>query len=266
MFSDKKTSAPVLPVLLIVFSALFSCTVLEDRELCPCYITFDLGSVGEPAPDYLLLSICGEGDWTHTDTVHTEDGLLEYYVPVPRGNVDVMVIDQQNRGFVEGQGLCVKPGLQFPRARMEIRSLDASGEMCTDTVRLHKNYCQMTVRLIDPAKEGWPFTMKLISDCTGYAFGGSLVQGNFWAEAVPDEDGVIRFSVPRQFDDLMRVEILTRDKVLRTFSLGTVLTAARYDWTKEDLDDVEMELDFASASIAISVDKWSSKQYFNLVI
>ncbi len=266
MSSDRIIAAPVLAAITVVFSALFSCTVLEDRGLCPCYITFDLSDATSTGPDYLLFSLKGEGGWKYTDTVEVGDGLKEYYVPVPRGRVDVMVMDQNNRGFMEGDGLVASPGLQFPRANMHIRTLDARGEACLDTVRLHKNYCILTVKLVDSEGENWPFSLKLVSDCVGYAMGGGLIQGDFWIESVPDEEGCLQFTIPRQYDDLMRAEVLTRDLVLRSFSIGTVLTAAHYDWNKPDLDDVTMEIDFASAKIALTIDKWSSKQYFNLVI
>ena len=85
-------------------------------------------------------------------------------------------------------------------------------------------------------------------------------------EEIPDSSGSGTVCVPRQADNGLVLRILDEDKILREFALGEYIAESGYDWSAENLDDVEISIDYAHSFISIEVDDWTGSFEYDVVI
>ncbi|MBO7366248.1 MAG: hypothetical protein J6U28_06080, partial [Bacteroidales bacterium] len=99
---------------------------------------------GEPVAIYAF----AEG-FSHSDTIPA--GSAGYIVEVPRRDVSVNLYSPPELSSYEG--LAIPYGQDCPPVMMASRKYDASCEFIRDTVRLRKNYCRLSLRLVpsDPS-------------------------------------------------------------------------------------------------------------------
>ena len=62
------------------------------------------------------------------------------------------------------------------------------------------------------------------------------------------------------------MHIVFSDRVVRTFALGSYISAAGYDWTDPDLEDLTLTVDISLTSVTLSSDLWSRTEEIELWI
>ena len=72
--------------------------------------------------------------------------------------------------------------------------------------------------------------------------------------------------VPRQMDDSMMLEIRDDPDVLRSFAVGEFIAESGYDWSRPDLEDIEMEIDYSRTGVTFNVSDWKRTISFDVVI
>ena len=222
---------------------LSSCSIKEDRDGCPCWMTVDLSDVAESrwkspemqsSTEYqmvtkslesrqhiaesVVLRLRGNSDedevdyaFKMTETVNTEVGALEY--EVPRGSVGVSVIGMPDRvghdGIAgnDGDEIRIPVGEQMDSLYGFFRMFYTRCESVLCDVELHKEFCTVSFTLGD---EGYvsPYDIEVWGNVAGVSAWDLMpLEGDFRFAPVP-EDGVYRVRVPRQVDNSLELVML----------------------------------------------------------
>lgn len=245
---------------------LLSCSIKEDRSDCPCLLRLEF-----PAEDVqagrgrAILDVRDDSGFSYSDTLSLDKIDGAYELRVPRTGVHVNLWSEEASGFVGDNGLVIPFGDDCPYVRMFSSSVDTDCETCTETVRLVKNYCRLTV-MMDESDMDWPFELNVCGNIDGYGIDGSPRQGVFSHYLVPSagadpgasqETELVReLSLPRQTDSSLRLSVMENFTALKTFALGNYISQCGYDWTAADLQDIVVRIDYACTKLSISVGAW----------
>jgi len=242
----------LLPLLLVP-----SCSVKEDRTVCPCALTVDLA--GLPVSP-VVLRVAGEG-YALTEVVHTDTVLV---LPVPKGEVAVSAV---GGALAEGDGsVRIPEGEEAPPLYLFHAAVSTDAEQVVLPVTLHKQFCSLEMLFKGPSGYGPPFEVVVEGFCGGWAPDGSPASGSFSRRLLPGADGRAVLRLPRQGDDSLLMHIVFSDQVVRTFALGSYIAAAGYDWSAPDLEDLTLTVDISLTSVTISSDLWTRTEEIELWI
>lgn len=248
----------------VLLFGLAACCVLEDRDRCPCRLRIDLSGI--PESDITLFLSLPDGSWQDVCslTLPLENELTR---AVPKGTVDVMAVCPKPSGSPVGNGWEIPPGEDCPPVYLGAVRVDTDRETAACRVTVHKCYCRLRFRLAAESEtEPFPFRLSVEGEVSGFSGSGAPREGLFRYVLPPfDVSGTASVCLPRQRDASLRLEILFSDNVLRTFALGQWLERSGYDWKKPDLDDVELELDYARTRLTVRTEAWEDCIYFEKV-
>ena len=242
----------LLPLLLVP-----SCSVKENRAVCPCGLTLELA--GLPVRP-VVLSVAGEG-YSWTEVVHADTVLV---LPVPKGEMTVSVV---GGALAEGDGsVRIPEGEEAPPLYLFHAAVSTEAEQVILPVVLHKQFCTLELTFKGPPGYGPPFEAAVVGFCGGWAPDGSPAPGPFSRRLLPGSDGRAVLRLPRQGDYSLLMHIVFSDQVVRTFALGSYIAAAGYDWTAPDLGDLALTVDISLTSVTISSDLWTHTEDIELWI
>ena len=242
----------LLPLLLVP-----SCSIKENRAVCPCGLTLELA--GLPVRP-VVLSLVGEGySWkevVHTDTV--------FVLPVPKGEVAVSAV---GGALAEGDGsVRIREGEEAPPLYLYHAAVSTEAEQVVLPVTLHKQFCSLELVFKGPSGFAPPFEVAVEGCYGGWEPDGSPAPGPFSRRLLPGSVGRAVLRLPRQGDDSLLMHIVFSDQVVRTFALGSYIAAAGYDWSAPDLEDLSLQVDISLTSVTISTDLWSRMEDIELWI
>ena len=224
-----------------------------------------------------------------TETVNTEVGALEY--EVPRGAVGVSVIgmpdrvghDGKSAGY-HGDEIRIPVGEQMDSLYGFFKMYHTRCESVLCDVDLHKEFCTVSFTLGD---EGYssPYDIEVWGNVAGMSAWDLMpVKGDFRYAPV-QKNGVYQVRVPRQEDNSLEMVMLEMpdqvghdgrfpvgagDDCERTvvdrLPLGEYIARSGYDWTAEDLADVNVALDLEMQQVMITVSGWDGVVVMDIVI
>ena len=215
---------------------LSSCSIKEDRDGCPCWMTVEMpgqaghdgdkvgqdgrSPVGAGDDGCVVLRLRGNSDedavdyeYQVTEAVRVDVGALEY--EVPRGSVGVSVIEMPDRvghdGIVgyDGDEIRVPVGEQMDSLYGFFKMYHTRCESVLCDVELHKEFCTVSFTL---GEDGYtsPYDIEVWGNVAGVSAWDLMpVQGEF-RYAPMQKNGVYQVRVPRQVDnslELVMVEI-----------------------------------------------------------
>ena len=287
---------------------LSSCSIKEDRDRCPCWMTVDLSDVAESrwkspevqsniehqdvtkspesrsnVAENVLLRLRGNSDedaveyeYQMTEAVRADAGTLEY--EVPRGSVGVSAVAFSRRGTGragnDGDEIRVPVGEQMDSLYGFFKMYHTRCESVLCDVDLHKEFCTVSFTL---GKDGYtsPYDIEVWGNVAGVtAWDLMPVLGEF-RYAPMQENGVYQVRVPRQEDNSLELVMLEMPDqvehdgervVVDRLRLGEYIARSGYDWTAEDLDDVNVALDLEMQQVMITVSGWDGVVVMDIVI
>ena len=230
----------LLPLLLVP-----SCSVKENRAVCPCGLTLELTDL--PVRP-VVVDVTGDG-YSLTEVVHADTVLV---LPVPKGEMTVSAV---GGALAEGDGSVRIPvGEEAPSLYLFHASVSTDVEQVVLPVVLHKQFCTLELSFKGPPGYGPPFEVAVEGFYGGWRPDGSPAPGPFSRRLLPGSDGRAVLRLPRQGDDSLLMHIVFSDQMVRTFALGSYFAAAGYDWTALDLADLTLTVDISLTSVTISTD------------
>ena len=315
---------------------LSSCSIKEDRDGCPCWMTVDLSDVAESrwkspevqsniehqdvtkspesrsnVAENVLVRLRGNSDedavdyeYQVTEAVRVDVGALEY--EVPRGSVGVSAVafdneipgragyDEKAAGYdgksagYDGDEIRVPVGEQMDSLYGFFKMYHTRCESVLCDVELHKEFCTVSFTL---GEDGYssPYRIEVWGNVAGVSAWDLMpVLGEF-RYAPMQENGVYQVRVPRQVDNSLELVMLeipgqagydgerTEDDGERTeddgergvvdrLPLGEYIVQSGYDWTAEDLADVNVALDLEMQQVMITVSGWDGVVVMDIVI
>ena len=314
---------------------LSSCSIKEDRNGCPCWMTVEMPEVAESRQmslekrsnaDYqsvtkspqsrqhiaesVVLRLRGNSDedavdyeYQVTEAVWAGVGALEY--EVPRGSVGVSAVafgneipgragydgrmpdrvghDGKSAGY-DGDEIRIHVGEQMDSLYGFFKMYHTRCESVLCDVDLHKEFCTVSFTL---GKDGYtsPYDIEVWGNVAGVtAWDLMPVLGEF-RYAPMQENGVYQVRVPRQEDNSLELVMLEMPDqvghdgrspvragddgervVVDRLPLGEYIARSGYDWTAEDLADVNVALDLEMQQVMITVSGWDGVVVMDIVI
>lgn len=251
---------------MILLAATFcSSCIKEDRSGCPCLLRMEFEtSEGKVPEGRLLVSVVGES-YSMTETVEpsTLEGPLE--LRVPRSGVRVNLWSESASSMVSEDGLVIPFGDDCPPVKMCSSFVDTDCECREEKFRVLKNYCHLTV-VMEDGDADYPYDLSVSGNVDGYGPEGLPRHGRFChylpaasPSSAPAPGQLTRdILLPRQSDASLMLEISENASVLKTFAIGNYIAQSGYDWTREELEDIVVRIDYACTRLEITVGDWKN--------
>lgn len=260
-----KHVARIMPALLLCSILCAGCFVKEDRRFCPCRLFLDLSSIDISCVDSVTLVGMCDGVEVISQTIHSESFVNEYEVLVPRTkNMRLQLLSGSSGFRNDGESLIIPFGMDCPPVYMENLVIDTECEITKKKVSLHKNFCRLTVHLVDG--QNFPYILSVRGGVDGYLFDGSPSEGRFYSHATEYGNGSFMVVLPRQIDGSLTLDIDDESNVLKSFALGEILNNCGYDWNAPDLEDITVGLDYSRTNMTIMIQNWEKVYEFDFVI
>ena len=284
---------------------LSSCSIKEDRDGCPCWMTVDLSDVAESrwespevqsSIDYhsvtkslksrqhvaesVVLRLRGNSDedeinyeYQVTEAVRADAGTLEY--EVPRGSVGVSAVALGNEipgqaGYdviagYDGDEIRIPVGEQMDSLYGFFKMYHTRCESVLCDVELHKEFCTVSFTL---GEDGYtsPYRIEVWGNVAGVSAWDLMPLDGDFRFAPSLENGVYQVRVPRQVDNSLELVMLEDSEIVDRLPLGEYIARSGYDWTAEDLDDVNVALDLEMQQVMITVSGWDGVVVMDIVI
>ena len=243
---------------------LMSCSIKEDRDGCPCWMTVDLseitGRVGHDGSVVLRLHgnyDDGAMDYAYkvSESIKADVGILEY--EVPRGSIGVSVVNSAR--------LVVSVGEQMDSLYGFFKPYHTRCESVKCDVELHKEFCTVSFTLVDEHYES-PYDIEVRGNVSGVSPWDLVPVSGAFKYAPVAEEGVYRLRVPRQVDASLEMVMLSNQEIVNRLPLGEYIIRSGYDWAAKDLSDVSVALDLEKQQVMVTVSGWDEIVVMDVVI
>ena len=250
-----------LSAVLISLPLLLSC-VKEERRECPCWLTVALDDALRTAPT------AGVSLWTAEGPILSEsvapgdyaspaDG---YERTVPRGYVRTVVTTGADLSSVSAGRLIYTAGSPVDSVWAHTALVDCRDEFATDSARLHRQFARVHLFLEVPPQDGRERSYSIGTGCGGFdLLALAPLEGQWTLPLVMRTDGSTDFIVPRLSDRMrfsLTVSESSPDGDEDDVDLQALLAALGYSWSKEDLDDIWIGLDFVKGTVSVQIAPW----------
>ena len=242
--------------ILLYFLTAASCSVKENRDVCPCHLVLDVSEVDPSRIQSAELCVSQKEETVWKDTLVYGAVGDSYFAAVPRAELHVSVWSVID-GFSFDDGLEIPLGDDCPEIYMYDSDIRCYGEEVVEKVVMRKNYCVMTIMTEQETR--FPHQMKIVSNVSGYDTEGRPLSGTF--EYLLNEnryDDGWKVILPRQKDDSLALIIDDGKGTVKSFSLGHYIVSSGFDWNSPDLEDVVVALDYALTEVTIRLEGWDS--------
>ena len=240
---------------------LMSCSIKENRDGCPCWMTVEMPDrVGHDGS--VVLRLRGNSDedamdyaFKMAETLNTEVGTLEY--EVPRGSVGVSVVNSAR--------LVVPVGEQMDSLYGFFKPYHTRCESVKCDVELHKEFCTVSFTLVDEHYES-PYDIEVRGNISGVSPWDLVPVSGAFKYAPVAEEGVYRVRIPRQVDASLEMVMLSNQEIVNRLPLGEYIIRSGYDWSAKDLSDVSVALDLKKQQVMVTVSGWDGVVMMDIVI
>lgn len=237
-----------------------SCSIKEDRTGCPCWLQVDPTQLDRPA------EVFGWGiEMLFNEKVTSESPVMEY--TVPRGMVAVTAIGPTRHKSIERK-LEILPGYQADSLYGHSSRINTQCEMAYDILSLKKQFATIALKMDIPSgHEVYPYCLHIKSNTGGWML-DSLegMEGEFDFTPQLEDTNTFTFRVPRQRDRSMTVDVIDGDYTIETIKLGEMIERAGFDWHKDSLEDITLQINLSDYKVEINITGWESTILMDVII
>lgn len=257
-----------------------SCTVKEDRTNCPCFLYIDLHKLPEkmrmPNSGLWLDVVAHTGSVVKMETISPSDYSAPDWVivSVPKGNTLVSAANGRvhMKPALDGRSITLPEGYEADSLYMHSDIVDCTGESARDTVRLHKQWCTLSLVLESPdALRHYDFEIQ--GSWSGISTADlSAIEGKFRTQPRRLTPERFEVRIPRQGDNSLILRLYsenqdgTRGDEEYAYEVGKAIYRAGYDWFRRDLDDVTVKIDVARCDMEVRILPWDPGQNFGDIV
>ena len=259
-------------IFMAIVTASASCSLKEDRDGCPCHLIIGLdNAVGNGNADIFIFQ---DGEEVLTDNVVPADYPEGYRCEVRRRPASATVIQGLEESVLNGGMLVIREGNDADRLFLYNETLQCGSETVMAAADLHKNWTTLEISLAAEAGEDSPAGNVRI-DISGGICGmdlrnGAPVRGDFQCIARLADSGFAVYAVnlPRQIssEDEILIAVSRNGKELFTCDISEAISRTGFDWSKPDLDDIRLRLDYISALFDVEIAEWETSPESDKVI
>jgi len=261
-----RTNAVKTAISLLALIIIPSCSVKENRDVCPCTLTIDLSQCGN-GQTVELVGYSGESSFQRTVQTSADNNKVKQRVT--KGIVHLCAYLGIAEMDVIDNKLLVPKGSQCDSLYMCSYEIECKKEEAIDTITLHKQFASITIDFIDSADDAFPFQIAVNGMVNGIDFRTlNPLPGEF--EFHPEGEGEFgrrfRVRVPRQTDSSLSIAIYKDKRFLDSLNIGEEIKAKGFDWSKEDLDDITINIDYSHNEMYVRIIDWIPTDEKNVII
>lgn len=242
---------------------MYSCSVKEDRTVCPCLLEVVFPGKVNNSGRALLKG------WT-TEEVFSEEMTLvgkqdTYKRRVPRTMIHFSAVVGLVQCEQQGHVITVPEGGQSDSLYGYIDYVDCTGETAYTEVNYHKQFATVTIQIINESFPSQDYSFVVSSGSSGLdILSLQAVAGQFKHQLKLEEGKRMVFRLPRQGDDslVLLVAHISGDSV--QFPLGQFIRNTGYDWDATDLKDIFITIDISRNQVTIGVAGWENAAEYEL--
>ena len=260
----------ILSAILPLGLSVISCSVKEDRQFCPCLLTIDFTKARDeryvPASAWdngLIVEVFSMGQIVCKEIYRLENVSNLETLQVDRGDVTVVCIAGLDRASMSMKDISTPSGNQSDHLYVFSEAVSCREETAFVYADMYKQYTDVHVReaLNDPDQrisfDGFSLIARSRSNPLDIIF-RKASEGVFECELDRQEDGYLGFSMPRQHDRSVTIEMYRPDgSRAGVIPLAQKMTEAGYDWDAISLGDVYVTVDMAALRFYVSVEGWN---------
>lgn len=265
-------------LILCAIITLVSCsTIKEDRSECPSYLTFDVDAFIAAGFRTAVVSYQAEnGDVFQDEITLAQYRGVGYEVPIERGHrSQVSVVAGLERSTISETSVRALNNSPFDRIWAYASDIEPAGDLEVIRTAPHKQFCDVTFTFPEgtPEDVDFPYVLRVRTTFNGfglYSLSPLPILSGYETCSYPDKDNGYSVVLPRQGDyDIWLDIILPGDEsqapgqVLYIIDLGKRFIDAGYDWTKQDLDNISVLVDFSAGDPEIIVNPWTDDDTYS---
>lgn len=261
------------------------CTVLEDRDPCPCYLEVDFSQVDKSIREWQMWLFSPSGELLFKDTVYRRSYSSPYVVEVPR-NTGVQCLlwgnarggTSLNESFSLYTSLQHLPGLPADSLFFSTDTISTMGEESSLKVVPHKEFATVDICL-----QGWigvdfDASMELVCGTQGFYVDRRFLAGNVSSNMKlfdmgdyytqfrgrilrqPDTENIILSLLikKREIDGSIGETLIDKD-----IPIGKYLEENGYDMHTLHMSDIVMDVDYSYTSLVIKAEDWEATYSLN---
>lgn len=248
---------------IICLFSIFSCSVKETRYGCPCVLAIDLKersnidntiyinveNAVEPGNGEILLK------GIDSDIIR---------VKVRKGTNRIVCAEGLGAGSIDVHNVRIPVGEESPKIRIASDEIDCSGESQYYAPVLHKEWTELRIGLTCTTGSEYPYILIIDGNVDGFDLvSGTPLNGKFSCEARQEETtNEARIYLPRQNPEGqgLKLSLISKDdySVWKEYDLSGIITKTGYNWTKSDLDDIKIDLDYSGQLSLVTVTDWQT--------
>ena len=259
-------------VLLMTFilPAFTACSVKENRAACPCYASILVDDFILAGFSEALLSVSADRLVCRDDIRlrEYEDG--GYEATLGRNTNRVSLVSGLQKMTIKGDSLVVAYGMEADPIWLYSEKFFCREDSYIVRARPHKQYCRLEIVLKGlSAEDRSSCSFRVKAACCGLdIYSRTALEGEYAASAERGLDGNFSVRVPRQNGGGLLVEayngIPGEEPLL--IDAGKMLRSAGYDWSREDLRDVSITVDYAKAEVSLRILDWNPDDIYKDII
>lgn len=248
--------------MLLALIMLSSCSVKEVRTDCPCWLMLFVED---------NVKLCDEMIFTAWTTEKEKEEAIDlkrypdtYETTVPRRYITTCLYAGIRRGDIKGDEYHIQFGQDADSLYSYSNVVDCIQETAQDTVVLKKNFARVYLKMTTAEGERYPYTLIVRSDIAGTnLITDEPIYGRFEKKLELDSQNQTVFTLPRQAVDryTLTIDIYNGDKLIYAVPLGKQVAEMGYDWEEDNLKDIGLGVDYAEATVEISIKGWKTDKF-----
>ncbi len=257
----KKIPSVVIGLFSVILQ--MSCSIKEDRSVCPCRLNLDFGSIDTSLVREIELNLATTDGYLFSEKLEKPDFNTKTYL-VPKSYLSIMVLAESNDFFQPGIGLIIPKGKECPPLYSYSKLVSTNEEIVDEVITLRKNFCNVFIEFEDIENFNYDLTMR--GNVIGYALDGKQLSGLFEVSVITQFNKTYSVRIPRQEDSSLLLIIGDEGAHYKSFALGEYIVASGYDWTAPDLSDIVVHVDYARTQLTVSVQPWEKSEEIETII
>lgn len=244
--------------LMASIAVLSSCSVKEDRSECACLLVLDMSPCTN-APDNIRIDLKTLDERIEQNFIPGQDQPF-YEYPVTKGVCSLSAFLCPRELSSGTDRILINPGENCPELYASRSVFEVSGETAEHQVVLHKQFAAVTLEFEDSGLGCQDCDITVMGEINGISLVDlKPLEGQFRYEVPASAQEKMTFRLPRQNERSsgnLVLEIRRQGGSPQVFELGKYLSEAGYDWGKEDLEDIVVEIKESEIVIEISSSDW----------
>lgn len=248
-----------LPFICMCTLCLASCSIKTDRTACPGLVSLTARGGAED-----LMQVFAEGTSScYEGQISKEGDAAGLSFEIERGPLLLSVVSGLHSCSLDGSRVMIPQGGQMDEIYAFSDLISLYSDIVEVSCVLHKQFALLYLSIIESETASYPFYVKVKGNVCGMDYTDmSPLPGPFSTTVHPVIGEYHRICLPRQTDDSLELEFYDKnmtkadDAPIDKLALGDYIKAAGYDWTREDLEDLYVNVDYTDAGVSVSIRGW----------